>query len=107
MLFRITYRPIVCVSCKTDIQLFVKERNKMEKILKLEAERKDTVFRSNYNAEQRRGFPPFTFSAWGEHKTEIDQIVSEIESGNIALDQGHDRVKHLMEKYYGCPYPID
>jgi len=57
MLFPITYRPIVCVSCKTDIQLFVKERNKMEKILKLEAERKDTVFRLNYNAEQRREFP--------------------------------------------------
>ena len=37
-----------------------------------EAERKDTVFRLDYDVEQRRGFPPFTFFAWGEHKTEID-----------------------------------
>lgn len=79
----------------------------MENILRLAAERKDTVFRLDYDTEQRRGFPPFTFFAWGEHKAEIDQIVSEIEGGNISLDQGHERVKQLMERYYGCPYPID
>ena len=72
-----------------------------------EAERKDTVFRLDYDAEQRRGFPPFALFGWGEHRADIDHIVREIEDGSISLDQGHIRVKEMMEGYYGCPYPIN
>ena len=40
--------------------------------LKLEAERKDVVFRMDFDETQRKGFPPFTFFAWEEHRDEIE-----------------------------------
>ena len=72
-----------------------------------EAERKDTVFRADFDAEQRRGFPPFTFFAWAEHEVEINDIIHRIEDRIISLEEGHVLVKNLMERYYGCPYPLD
>jgi hypothetical protein len=72
-----------------------------------EAERKDTVFRLDFDAEQRRGFPPFTFFGWKEHEAEINDIILRIEDRQIALDEGHSLVKTLMEQYYGCPYPLE
>ena len=75
--------------------------------LKLEAERKDVVFRMDYDETQRKGFPPFTFFAWEEHRDEIEEIVSNLEAGEINLEQGHDRIKNIMDRYYGCPYPLD
>ena len=72
-----------------------------------EAERKDTVFRLDFDAEQLRGFPPFTFVGWKEHEAEINDVILRIEDRQISLEEGHVLVKNLMEQYYGCPYPID
>ena len=72
-----------------------------------EAERKDTVFRLDFDAEQRKGFPPFTFFGWTEHESEINVIILRIEDRQISLKEGHVLVKNLMEQYYGCPYPLD
>jgi hypothetical protein len=68
-----------------------------------EAERKDTAFRSDFNAEQRRGFPPFTFFGWKEHEAKINDIVLSIEDRQISLEEGHVLVKSFIEQYYGCP----
>ena len=75
--------------------------------LKLEAERKDVVFRMAYDETQRKGFPTFTFFVWEEHRDEIEEIVSNLEAGEINLEQGHDKIKNIMERYYGSPYPLD
>ena len=72
-----------------------------------EAERKDTVFRSDFDADQRKGFPPFTFFGWAEHEAEINKIILRIEDRQISLEEGHVLVKDLMEQYYGCPYSLD
>ena len=48
---------------------------------KLEAERKGVVFRMDYDETQRKGFPPFTFFAWEEHRDEIEEIISNLEAG--------------------------
>lgn len=72
-----------------------------------EAERKDTVFRSDFGAAQRWGFPPFTFFGWAEHEAKINDIVLRIEDRQISLEEGHALVKNLMEQYYGCTYPLD
>ena len=58
-----------------------------------EAERKDTVFRSNFDAEQRMGFPPFTFFGWTEHEAEINDVILRIEDRQISLEEGHVLVK--------------
>ena len=79
----------------------------MMNALKSEAERKDVVFRMDFDTTQRRGFPPFTFFAWDEHQSEIDQIVSDVKDKTISLEDGHSKIKGIMEGYYGCPYPLD
>ena len=75
--------------------------------LNSEAERKDVVFRMDFDATQCRDFPPFTFFAWDAHQAEIDQIVSDVEDKTITLQDGHSKIKGIMEGYYGCPYPLD
>ena len=75
--------------------------------LKLEAERKDVVFRMDYDETQPKGFPPFIFFAWEEHRDEIEEKVSNLEAGEINLEQGHDKIKNIMERHYGCTYPLD
>ena len=66
--------------------------------LLVEAERKDTVFRSDFGAEQRWGFPPFTFFGWAEHEAKINDTVLRIEDRQISLEEGHALVINLMEQ---------
>ena len=75
-------------------------------ILKLEAERKDVVFRMDFDETQRNGFAPLTFFAWEEHRDEIEEILSNLEAGAINLEQGHDRIKDIMGQCYDYPYPL-
>ena len=80
----------------------------MENQLIAEAERKDTVFRANFDAEQRREILPFTsWAVWNEHRKEIDQIIEDISLKQITADEGHEKVKQLMEAYYRSSYPLN
>lgn len=81
--------------------------NLLLKELKLEAERKDVVFRLDFDDTQRRSFPPFTFFAWHDYIDGINSIVSSLASGEINLEQGHIRIKKIKEQYYGCAYHLD
>lgn len=79
----------------------------IENQLIAEAERKDTAFRANFDAEQRREILPFTsWVVWNEHRKEIDQLIEKISLKRISADDGHDKVKQLMEAYYNSSYPI-
>lgn len=77
----------------------------MISVLKAEAERKEVVFRRDFDETQRRGFPPFVFFAWETHIDEFENTAAELEAGEITLEEAHDRVGAVMEQYYGCPYP--
>ena len=79
---------------------------KMMNALNSEAERKDVVFRMDFDATQCRDFLPFTFFAWDALQAEMDQIVSDVEDKTITLKDGHSKIKSIMEGYYGCPYPL-
>ena len=72
-----------------------------------EAEREETVFRSDFGAAQGWGFPPFTFFGWAELEAKINDISHRVEDNIISLAEGHVLLKGLMEQYYGCPYPLD
>lgn len=79
----------------------------MENELIAEAERKDTVFRANFDAVQRRELLPFTsWVVWNEHRAEIDRIIENISLKHISAEDGHDKVKQLMETYYNSSYPL-
>ena len=56
--------------------------NKMLDELLAEAERKDTVFRADFNQEQRRSFEPFGL---GQFMPQIIQIATSIEETKITL----------------------
>ncbi len=68
-----------------------------------EAERKDTVFRADFNQEQRRSFEPFGL---GQFMPQIIQIATSIEETKITLEEGHGQVMQIMESYYERPYPL-
>ena len=102
---RYLYSAIAMVEFDGGVNQFCMKDMIANKLL-AEAKRKDTVFRSDFNAEQRRGFPPFTFFGWKEHEAEINDIVLRIEDRQISLEKGHVLVKSFMEQYYGCPYPL-
>ena len=79
----------------------------MENQLIAEAERKDTVFRANFDAEQRREILPFTsWAVWNEHRKEINQIIEDISLKHISPDDGHEKIKQLMEAHYQSSYPL-
>ena len=103
---RYRYSAIAMVELGGSVNQFCMKDMIANKLL-AEAERKDTVFRSDFNAEQRRGFPPFTVFGWTEHEAEITDISHRVEDHVISLEEGQAMVKNLMEQYYGCPYPLD
>ena len=78
----------------------------MSSELKLEAERKDVVFRRKLDASQLEDLAPFTMYAWGLRHLETTKIESDVENGIISMEQGHDKITEMMEEYYGGPYPL-
>lgn len=72
--------------------------------LKLEAERKDVVFRRKIDASQREDLAPFIMYAWGLRHFETNKIETDVEDGIISMKQGHDKITAMMEDYYGLSY---
>ena len=78
----------------------------MSNELKLEAERKDVVFRSKVDTSKLEDLAPFSMYAWGLRHLETTKIESDVENGIISMEQGHDKITEMMEEYYGSPYPL-
>jgi len=70
-----------------------------------EAERKDTVFRADFDKEQSQSFLPFGLGRY-ESMPLIRQIATSIEDDQITLEEGHQQVMQIMETYYDRPYPL-
>ena len=70
-----------------------------------EAERKDTVFRANFDTKQNQAFLPFGIGRY-DSMPQIKQIAESIENGQLTLEEGHQQVMRIMELYYKRPYPL-
>ena len=73
-----------------------------------ELEARDTVFRSNLQAAQRREKPPWiaTFGK-GDLQKEDEALWQNLFDGKLTEEDALAAMTDLMERYYGRPYPLN
>ena len=71
-----------------------------------EIERRDVVFRFDFNSEKRRKIAPWIMMGRKKFRNEEDSIWLKLGEGDISKSQTLKSITQLMEKYYNSKYPF-